>query len=702
MGNGIYHEFKHALIISHRGSPELCWNMALLTGLSLMWFFFAESRSDYVLAKITRQDYIDRFTNDVSHCGNCSKYNASENSPGICTCNRLPCETQRKKIGGSVFIRSQGRCMSSCDLLQNIRDSCFHWQNSLPSNAVPLIVIDVNKVNSTYNFIKNLMYDSCEWRQHIEYLDARGHWESANVSAETFKVLRIPDWRHRWQTMIKVNKRSAVLASLGGHVMKLGLTCKRKDNTPIEKCLVFKSKGELNFTLCNYTATPSPSSTVERPCTIVTPSIQTTTPTPTTTVEVSTTVEPPDVDGPDPIMIALLALLVVCLIIGAPVICFCFYTRGRNWNLHPREGGNFADNSAPQTYRIQEEPYYVELPDIEPSNMRSPGMATLITTEQKQPAEDTVILNPYVRGASYTRARSLMPEPLPLRPIHEENAVMEEVAGDVTPKDEQNGQDTSVVLRNPQVRGTLDRSSPLSRRNHEDLPKERGEEEKDEVKPELGHHSRKTDDGNEHNLDYQRLVDGTRTQSLFICPCCDKDLDYQTLLDHCSLERKEQQSQKRESFYESLSPEKGKRESIYAIPLRSGESFSENEGTDNMEQWPEYQTLEPNETDSNREPIEPANHEYNELEGPEHNELEGPEHNELEGPEHNELKGPEQTCCEVDVDNKKLWQVHLGDSDSEIPREIIEILHVDINPAYALPWKKKAKEKSMRKRSLSV
>lgn len=97
-----------------------------------------------------------------------------------------------------------------------------------------------------------------------------------------------------------------------------------------------------------------------------------------------------------------------------------------------------------------------------------------------------------------------------------------------------------------------------------------------------------------------------------------------------------------------------------------------------MEQWPEYQTLEPNETDSNREPIEPANHEYNELEG------------------------PEQTCCEVDVDNKKLWQVHLGDGDSEIPREIIEILHVDINPAYALPWKKKAKEKSMRKRSLSV
>lgn len=562
--------------------------------------------------------------------------------------------------------------MSSCDFLQNISDSCFHWQNSLPLNPVPLIVIDVNKVNSTYKFRKNSWYNSCELYQHIEYRDARGHWERANLSAETFKVLHIRGLKHDRQTMIKVNKQSAVLASLGGHVMKLGLNCKRKDNTTIKKCLVFKSKGELNFTLCNYTATPSPSSTVESPCTTVTPSIQTTTPTPTTTVE-----EPkePLREDVDPIMVALLALLVVCLIIGAPVICFCFYNRGRNWNLHPREGGNFADNSAPQTYRIQEEPYYVELPDIEPANMCSPGMATLITSEEKQPAEDTVILNPYIRGASYTRARSFS---LPLRPIHEENAVMEEVAGDVTPNDEQNGHDMSVVLKNPQVRGTLDRSLPLSRRNHEDLPKERGEEEKDEVKPELGHHSRKTDDDNEHNLDYQRLVDGTRTQSLFICPCCNKDLDYQTLLDHCSFERKEQQSQKRESFYESLSPEKGKRESIYAIPLRSGESFSENEGTNNMEQWPEYQTLEPNETDSNREPIEPANHEYNELEG------------------------PEQTCCEVDVDNKKLWQVHLGDGDSEIPREIIEILHVDINPAYALPWKKKAKEKSMRKRSLSV
>ena len=129
-------EFKHAFIISHRGSPELCWNMALLTGLILMWFFFAESRSDYVLAKITRQDYNDRFTNIVSHCGNCSKYNASENSPGICRCNRLPCESQQKNPGGSVFNRSQGRCTSSCDLLQS------KWFCYIFFCALQLMVID--------------------------------------------------------------------------------------------------------------------------------------------------------------------------------------------------------------------------------------------------------------------------------------------------------------------------------------------------------------------------------------------------------------------------------------------------------------------------------------------------------------------------------------------------------------------------------
>ena len=32
--------------------------------------------------------------------------------------------------------------------------------------------------------------------------------------------------------------------------MKLGLNCKRKDNTTMEKCLVFKSKGELNCKYC--------------------------------------------------------------------------------------------------------------------------------------------------------------------------------------------------------------------------------------------------------------------------------------------------------------------------------------------------------------------------------------------------------------------------------------------------------------------
>ena len=55
----------------------------------------------------------------------------------------------------------------------------------------------------------------------------------------------------------KVNQRSASLMKLGGHIMKLGLNCTRRDHKIIPKCLVFKSKGKLN---CKYqvTATITP------------------------------------------------------------------------------------------------------------------------------------------------------------------------------------------------------------------------------------------------------------------------------------------------------------------------------------------------------------------------------------------------------------------------------------------------------------
>ena len=50
-----------------------------------------------------------------------------------------------------------------------------------------------------------------------------------------------------------MNQRSASLTKLGGHIMKLGLNCTKRDNNEtIPKCLVFKSKGKLN---CKYQVT---------------------------------------------------------------------------------------------------------------------------------------------------------------------------------------------------------------------------------------------------------------------------------------------------------------------------------------------------------------------------------------------------------------------------------------------------------------
>ena len=57
-----------------------------------------------------------------------------------------------------------------------------------------------------------------------------------------------------------MNQRSDSLTKLGGHIMKLGLNCtkREKDKGIDTKCLVFKSKGKLN---CKYqvTATINPS-----------------------------------------------------------------------------------------------------------------------------------------------------------------------------------------------------------------------------------------------------------------------------------------------------------------------------------------------------------------------------------------------------------------------------------------------------------
>ncbi|XP_067024811.1 uncharacterized protein [Acropora muricata] len=251
----------------------------------LMWFFSAESRSDAFPSIITR-DYLDSFTNDF--CGPCSKHEATPSGNLSCTCSgSIQCLTNNNgRPQGSVYVRSKGKCESSCNLT----------------------ILDLQDLNSTHEFHKELGYLSCQWGQTITYLDASGNWEQVNsLSANAFQVLPVNGQQLMRYPSIKLNQRSAGLTKLGGHIMKLGLNCtKRVNNEIIPNCLLFKAKGKLNFTLCNYTMTtttspPPPSSAMTTTTTSPPrPSSAITTVTSTTT----------------PAIIAPLALLTVCLTLG--------------------------------------------------------------------------------------------------------------------------------------------------------------------------------------------------------------------------------------------------------------------------------------------------------------------------------------------------------------------------------------------------
>ena len=97
----------------------MCGNVAFL--VVLVCFFSAESRSDTFLSKITR-DYLDSFTNDF--CGPCSKREATPSGNSSCTCSgSIQCLTNENGMPqGSVYVRSEGKCESSCKLKS---ESCF-------------------------------------------------------------------------------------------------------------------------------------------------------------------------------------------------------------------------------------------------------------------------------------------------------------------------------------------------------------------------------------------------------------------------------------------------------------------------------------------------------------------------------------------------------------------------------------------------
>ncbi|XP_015748002.1 PREDICTED: uncharacterized protein LOC107327768 isoform X9 [Acropora digitifera] len=634
----------------------MCGNVAFLA--VLVWFFSAESRSDTFLSKITR-DYLDSFTNDF--CGPCSKREATPSGNSSCTCSgSIQCLTNKNGMPqGSVYVRSEGKCESSCKLKSS--NKCFYW-----GQFEPLIVLDLQDLTSTHEFHKEVAYLSCKWGETIAYLDASGNWEQVSLSANAFQVLPVNGQELMRNPSIKVNQRSASLTKLGGHIMKLGLNCTRRDNNQIiRKCLVFKSKGKLNFTLCNYTATTTTSPPP--------PSSSTTTVNSTVTPSNITTTTPPGGDM-YPLIVALLTLLAVCVTLGASVMCFCYFKRGSNWNLHRRERRDFADNQNEQTYIKQEdqEPVYVELPEVLPVDSNSSDTSSAVAAERKQCTEDEVIVNPYVNGALFTIGRSPTSDPLPRKPIQRGNTPTQEPTCNLNVTD---GQDKSIVLKNPRVRESSVGSPSMLRSNVDNLTTPREDEDK-VVK--LRHpHSRETD---EDNFDYQGLAEQTRVKSLFVCPCCEKNVHYQRLStpDQCECERKDRPSQKRQSIYESLSHERGKRESLYASPLRASKEI---EGSRNMEQSPEYHTLESDEIDSSQEPVDQV---Y---------------------PDYNELEEPEQTCCEADEDNNKSSRLSQhADGDSEIPRKLLEIIHADDNPVYTFACKEK-KEKSKvytRERSRSI
>ena len=91
----------------------MCGNVASLA--VLVWFFSAESQSNTFLSKITR-GYLDSFTNDF--CEPCSKFGATPSGSGSCTCSgSIQCSINiKRKPQGSVYVRSKGKCVSSCDL----------------------------------------------------------------------------------------------------------------------------------------------------------------------------------------------------------------------------------------------------------------------------------------------------------------------------------------------------------------------------------------------------------------------------------------------------------------------------------------------------------------------------------------------------------------------------------------------------------
>lgn len=194
--------------------------------------------------------------------------------------------------------------------------------------------------------------------------------------------------------------------------------------------------------------------------------------------------------------------------------------------------------------------------------------------------EGTVLLNPNVYEARFLVPRRTT-DPLPSRPELAGNTDTQVDAGAACQNDEREalGQAAgySIVLKNPKV---VEASSMSLPRSENDFTKLSGALEQEEQSFGDHHHHVVQDDidnstvhlkceGTGKDLHYQTLLPNKRAHSMFICPSCNKNPDYQRLsmTQNCPHETKDKTKQNRESIYQSLSgPEPGSRESVYERP----------------------------------------------------------------------------------------------------------------------------------------
>ena len=116
--------------------------------------------------------------------------------------------------------------------------------------------------------------------------------------------------------------------------------------------------------------------------------------------------------------------------------------------------------------------------------------SSAVTAERKQCTEDVVIVNPYVSRALFAAGRGPTSDPLPRKPIQNGNTPTQEPTGNLNVTD---GQDMSIVLKNPRVRESSVGSSSVLRSDVDNLTTPREDEEK--VVKLRYPHSRETDEG---------------------------------------------------------------------------------------------------------------------------------------------------------------------------------------------------------------